>query len=168
MGTFDRTWRSLGTLASIAALVAGTVGCANSGENGNALAPSSSRTSIVAPDGKGGKPGSGNTTSNGTIVLDLVKDNNNDGVPSFGDVVTFTVQTTATAYPWVTVKCSQNGTVVYQQSNAMYLTASAFTLGPTPMWQGGAASCTASLENWDNYSKNGSIVELASMTFAVN
>ena len=34
-------------------------------------------------------------------------------------------------------------------------------------WQGGDADCTATLEDWDSYSKNGSITPLASMTFPV-
>jgi hypothetical protein len=43
-----------------------------------------------------------------------------------------------------------------------------FTLGPTPAWQSGSASCTAYLENWDSYSKNGKVTTLASTSFNVS
>jgi hypothetical protein len=91
-------------------------------------------------------------------------------VPSFGDVVTFNVSTTATLYPYVTVNCYQNGTLVLTQSNGIFPASLGqdFTLGPSALWQGGAASCTAILQNWDNYAKHGSITNLASMSFAVN
>ena len=42
-----------------------------------------------------------------------------------------------------------------------------FTLGPTPLWQGGAASCTAYLQNWDSYARHGTVTTLASTTFPV-
>jgi hypothetical protein len=70
--------------------------------------------------------------------------------PSYGQQVTFTVSTTATAYPWVEVKCSQGGAVVYDNwvgYFSSYMFPQVFTLGPTAMWSGGAASCTAYLVN---------------------
>jgi hypothetical protein len=84
--------------------------------------------------------------------------------------VTFVVQTTATPYPWVTLRCYQNGTLVSQESNGIFATSLGwdFTLGPSPLWTSGAADCTATLENWDSYYKNGSITVLASMSFKVN
>lgn len=114
------------------------------------------------PDGGGGKPSGGG----GTISLVLL--NSTDGVPHYGQKVTFNVSTTATSYPYVTLKCSQGG-LVYQASKGIFPTSLGqnFTLGPTPMWQGGDADCTATLENWDSYSKNGSITALTSMTFHV-
>ena len=108
--------------------------------------------------------------SGGTISLVMVTDNNSDGQPNYKDKVTFAVSTSSTTQPWVTVQCSQNGTLVYQQSNGIFPTSlnQTFTLGPTPNWQGGAANCTAKLQNWDSYSKNGKIVNLASMSFTAN
>ena len=81
--------------------------------------------------------------------------------------MTFAVSTTTTAYPWVTVKCFQNGGLVSQESNGIFPTSldQIFALGPTTNWQGGAASCTATLENWDAYSKHGTITPLASISF---
>jgi hypothetical protein len=134
-------------------------GCVH--QNGFAKAAGDSR-------GGGGKPGGGGTTSGGSITWVMVTDNNQDGLPSFGDTVTFAVQTTATAYPYVTVKCTQNGTVVSQESNAMSAGSldEKFTLGPTSLWKGGAANCTATLENWDSYSKNDTTTVLASTSFS--
>ena len=111
-----------------------------------------------------GKPGGG--TGGGT--LSLVMMNSTDGLPHFGQKVTFTVSTSSTTKPWVVAKCYQNGTLVYEQANGIFATSlnQTFTLGPTPAWSGGAAACTAYLQNWDGYSK-GKIVTLASMNFSV-
>jgi len=127
-----------------------------------------------ARSGKGGgKPGGGGTTTGGGTVslkTPLVDDKNSDGLPSFRDTVTFNVQTSATVQPFVTLICKQNGTVVSKESNGMFPTSLGqnFTLGPTALWTGGTADCTATLENWDSYSKNGSITALASMSFTTN
>jgi hypothetical protein len=58
--------------------------------------------------------------------------------------------------------------MVYEQANGIFATSlnQVFTLGPTPSWTGGAADCTAYLQNWDGYSK-GKIVTLASLGFHV-
>src|SRR5438552_3236496 len=95
-------------LASVVMLAAISVNCANSPErsNANILAPSASDAAILVATGGhgGGKPGTGGG-SGGSLTLAMVTDNNNDGLPNFGDTVTFAVQTTATAYPWVTLRC---------------------------------------------------------------
>jgi hypothetical protein len=91
--------------------------------------------------------------------------------PSFGGPVTFDVSTDATARPFVDLQCLQNGTQVMKSLQAWFYGATGaqlFYLGPTPAWQGGAADCTAYLENWDSYSKNGKISVLASTSFQVN
>ena len=159
--------RRLVILASVVMLAAGSVNCANSPEN--ILAPSTSNgVARVGADARGGgKPGTGGG-SGGSLSYRMVIDNNNDGVPSFRDTVTFVVQTTATAYPYVTLRCTQNGTLVSQDSNAMFAHSldQNFTLGPTVAWTSGAADCTATLENRD--AKNGSITVLASTSFPVN
>src|SRR5262245_6401161 len=78
-----------------------------------ALAPAA-----VADKGAGGgKPGAGST---GTISLVLL--NSTDGLPHFGQKVTFNVSTTATSEPWVTLYCYQNGSLVYQGSNGIFST----------------------------------------------
>jgi hypothetical protein len=116
--------------------------------------------------GGGGKPGGG---GGGTGTVSVVLLNSTDGVPHYGQQVTFAVSTTATSYPYVTLKCYQGGSLVYQASKGIFPTSLGqnFTLGPTPNWQGGDADCTATLENWDSYSKNGSITALASTSFHV-
>ena len=115
-------------------------------------------------NGGGGKPSGG---GDGTISLVLL--NSTDGLPHYGQQVTFAVSTTATSYPYVTLKCSKNGSLVYQASKGIFATSlgQLFTLGPTPNWQGGDADCTATLEDWDSYSKNGKKTPLVSMTFHV-
>lgn len=116
-------------------------------------------------NGGGGKPGGGE--GGGTIELVLL--NSADAVANFNEQVTFRVSTTATSYPYVTLKCTQGGSQVYTASRGIFSTSLGqnFTLGPTPSWQGGDADCTATLEDWDSYSKNGNITPLASMTFHV-
>jgi hypothetical protein len=116
-----------------------------------------------------GKPGGGGGGGGGTIALVMVRDANGDGAPNYGDTVTFAVSTTATSQPFVTVKCYQGGTLVYQASNGIFAISlnQLFVLGGTTAWQSGAASCTADLQNWDSYSKHHSVTNLASMTFAV-
>jgi|SRR5215831_12839005 len=86
----------------------------------------------------------------------------------YGQQVTFSVSTSATSYPWVDTKCSQNGTVVYEQWAGFFSSyngSDMFTLGPTQLWSGGAASCTATLVSFD---KNGKASTLASTGFSVS
>ena len=119
--------------------------------------------------GKGKPGGHGGSTGSGTGTISLVLLNSTDGLPHFGQKVTFNVSTTSTQYPWVDVKCSQNGSVVYHQANGIFPTSlnQIFTLGPTPSWTGGDADCVAALQNWDSYSKNGSITTITTMSFHV-
>jgi hypothetical protein len=132
-------------------------------------------TLAIAPPaafaGKGGghgKPGGGGSTSGGGTIS-LVMLNSTDGLPHFGQKVTFNVSTSSTVYPWVTLKCYRGGNLVYEASKGIFATSlgQIFTLGPTPSWTGGDADCTAYLENWDSYAKNGSITTLTSMSFHV-
>src|SRR4051794_38243866 len=88
--------------------------------------------------------------------------------PSYGQQVTFKESTSATAYPWVDTKCTQNGTVVYEQWAGFYASYSGsqmFTLGPTQLWTGGAASCTAALVSFD---RSGRPQTLATTSFTVS
>ena len=155
--------------ASVVALAASSVNCANSPEqsNANVLAPSSLGDAALAARG-GGKPGGGGTVGGGGSISSpvMVADLNGDSVPSFRDTVTFVVQTTATAYPYVVLKCYQGGALVSSDSNAMFAGSldQKFTLGPTGNWTGGAANCTANLENRDGKG----VVVLASTSFLTN
>jgi hypothetical protein len=120
--------------------------------------------SFAGKGGGGGKPGGGGTTTGGgTIALVLI--NSTDGVAHFGQKVTFSVSTSSTSQPWVDLTCSQNGTVVSKQANGIFATSlnQTFTLGPTGLWTGGAADCTAALQNWSSSKRT----TLATMTFHV-
>ncbi len=112
--------------------------------------------------GGGGKPGGGGS---GTISLVLM-----DGATEahFGARVTFEVSTESTAYPYVHLMCYQGGTLVGEGRQGFFPTALGnewFYLGPTPSWQGGAAECTANLEQ---STKRGGWSVLASTSFSVH
>lgn len=96
----------------------------------------------------------------------------NPGHPQYGSAVNFTVSTTRTTQPWVSVTCWQNGSPVYQQSHAYYqpylATSFDFVLVSNPLldnytWSGGGAECTAVL--W--YISRGRGRDLASTSFTV-
>ena len=134
-------------LATIAALVL-------------AIAPSA-----LAGNGKGaGKPSGGGSSGTG---LSLVLLNSTDGLPHYGQQVTFNVSTTATDRPFVSLVCSQNGTLVYSSSAGFFAAylwpwERNFTLVST-YWTGGAADCTATLY----YSDGTRTRNLASLPFHV-
>jgi hypothetical protein len=108
-------------------------------------------TAFAARGGGGGKgkPGGGATGGSGTIALaPLVVDNNGNGAPNWGDVVTFNISTSATSQPWVHLICSQGGSMVAQGWDGYFdgaLGGRNFGLS-APLWPGGAADCTARLE----------------------
>jgi hypothetical protein len=136
-------------------LAAGTVGCGGSGGGSREGSPAS----ILSPspiddggaattDGKGSspKPSGGGSSA---FALVVVTDNNANGQPDWGDVVTFNVSTTATTQPHVDLTCRQNGTVVLGATTGFYADypwpwTQIMTLS-SPSWQGGAADCTAVL-----------------------
>lgn len=79
-----------------------------------------------------------------------------DGTLNHADTVGFEI---ATPYwdavggrgPWVRVTCTQGGIVVSQQSHGYfegYYLDQVFALGPTSLWDGGAATCQADLGHW--------------------
>jgi hypothetical protein len=104
--------------------------------------------SLAAPHngGGGGKPPKGGS---GTISLAMVTDQNSDGLPNYGDTITFNISTTATTIPSVSVNCHQGTTLVLSTS------AGYFPSYPWPdsknvplttgAWPGGAADCIATL-----------------------
>ena len=171
-------------LASVFALAVGTVGCGNSqGQSSSLVDVGPSIVDSASPDGstgtlttlgKGGKGGGGTGGGTGTIgggggTISLVLLNSTDGLPHFGQYVTFNVSTSATAYPYVTLTCYVNGVADSSATNAMFpgSLGEDFKLGPTTSWTSGAADCTANLEN--RYSRNGrvSTTVLTSMSFHV-
>lgn len=83
----------------------------------------------------------------------------------------FAGTTTATVNPggsgtWAYARCYQGGVLVYAQyvrvNSANQAT---FTLGPTPMWTGGGADCTAEEGSW---SRNNRWRSVASTAFQVS
>ena len=124
-----------------------------------ALAPAA-----LAGKGAGGnKPSSGSSTITGPV---MVVDNNGDGLPNWGDTVTFNISTTATAQPYVHLVCSGNG-IGYDSWKGVFAgsldTNWNFVLG-SGGWTSGAADCTASL---GMYTKQGFKV-LTSASFHVD
>jgi hypothetical protein len=100
----------------------------------------------VALAGKGGPKGGGTTTGgSGTLAMVMVTQTP-DGLPHWGNVVTFRLSTTI-AQPWVHLVCKQNGAVVAEGWNGYFvgsLTGTNFGLY-SPAWSSGAADCTAYL-----------------------
>lgn len=83
-----------------------------------------------------------------------------------GGQVTFAVSTSRTDRPWVSVACYQSRALVYKQYHGMfagYYTDPVFTLGPTPSWTSGGASCVGTLL----YFSNGREHTLATTSFTV-
>ena len=117
--------------------------------------------------------GNQNRTSTSSINLVLMSSPTTAAStqPSYGDAVTFSVSTTATTQPFVHLKCWQSKTLVLEGWQGFFdsaLGSQRFNLGPSPAWQSGAATCTAYLENWDQYSSKGKVTQLASTTFDVS
>jgi hypothetical protein len=84
--------------------------------------------------------------------------------------VTLFEGTTAVTRPFVHLKCYQGSALVLEGWNAVFSTptGSASFMLSSPAWQSGAASCTAYLENWDQYGTKGKVSVLASTSFQVN
>jgi hypothetical protein len=116
----------------------------------------------------GGGKGGNTSTGGGSLSLVMVTDSNSNGLPNWGDVVTFKVSTNA-AMPTVTLACTQNGVSVYRGSAGFYAGypwpwAQNFTLNSGAWSGGGAADCTATLTAT---SSNGKVQTLATLNFAV-
>jgi hypothetical protein len=97
----------------------------------------------------------------------MVSDANGNGVPNWGDTVTFDVSTTATSQPSVIADCSQNGALVYRHYGFFYgdwSPSQNFVL-QSYAWTGGAADCTATLYYIDP--QKGTEVDLATLPFNV-
>jgi len=110
-------------------------------------------SALAAPGGKGGgkgKPGGG-TNGSGSLTLAMVVDQNGNGSPNWNDTITFSVTTTATQYPYVTLKCYQAGVLVYSAWAGFYPSYPwpGSQLMPlwSSLWTGGSASCTAVLND---------------------
>lgn len=103
----------------------------------------------------------------GTSSLSLVLINSTDGLPHWGQTVTFKVSTTATSQPDVTLACRQNGTIVYSAWAGFYPSypwpGSQDMVLSSQAWTSGGASCTATL----SYVNGKKTVTLTTLNFQV-
>ena len=108
-------------------------------------------------------------SSSSSITLQLLSAPTGAAAPStvpFGSEATYNVSTKATNFPWVETLCFQSGKLVLGQTVGFfstYYTAPVITLGPTPSWSEGSATCTATLFSYDSGKRH----DLASMSFTV-
>lgn len=168
----------VGVLAAVVVLAAGSTNCA--GDIGNSssdrgsfssLGPSALGESVdpaLSARGGNGKPTGGSGGGSSSLTLEMVNDLNADGLPNWGDSVTFNVSTTATTEPHVDLTCYQNGSLVLGATTGYYASypwpwTQTMTLSST-MWQGGAADCTATLYYFDGRKSP----VLASLRFTAN
>jgi hypothetical protein len=119
---------------------------------------------LAAKGGKGGSTGGGGSSS---LSLVMVNDQNGNGLPNFGDTVTFNASTTATPEPHVRLQCFQGGALVYSADAGMYASypwpwEQNMTLSSS-WWAGGAADCTARIY----YFSGSKTVWAASLSFHV-
>jgi len=109
--------------------------------------------------GKGGVKGSDPSGLN-LVVLDST-----DGLPHWGDHVTFSVSPTATDQPYATLNCYQNGVWVLTGTRGFYPGSYGQTFALSSAgWTGGAAECTAELFS---LSSNGKTTTLGTTSFHV-
>jgi len=86
----------------------------------------------------------------------------NESDPSYGDEVTFTVVTNKTNDPFVQLDCFQSGQLVARQTKHAN---EVFHLGPSELWQGGAAEAEATAMYYDG--RKGTLRPIDSIQFAV-
>src|SRR6266446_2203334 len=115
----------------------------------------------VPADAKGRRANSGVTGSGFTLVVL----NSTDGLAHWGGQVTFSVSTTATTEPHVSLRCSQNGILVYATQTGYYAGylwpwTQVMTLSSVA-WTGGSADCVATLY----YFSGATVVSLGTLSF---
>jgi hypothetical protein len=103
---------------------------------------------LAGPAVAGGKNSSGGTTG---ASLSLVLLNSTDGLPHWGQSVTYNVHQTATTQPYVHMTCNQGTTLVYSFSAGYYdgYPWSKNADLQSPSWKSGAADCVAKLDSED-------------------
>jgi hypothetical protein len=114
--------------------------------------------------GGGGGKHSSSTAYTGSFSLVLL--NSSDGLPHWGQQVTFNATSNAPYY-FVELDCSQNGTVVYRQSAGFYPGypwSQVYTL-QSAAWTGGGAACVATL--YSSNSDGSNRQNMSTMSFQV-
>jgi hypothetical protein len=112
-------------------------------------------------------PASASKPAHSTSSIGLVLLNSADGLPHYGEQVTFRVSTSATDRPYVLLNCYQNGVWLYAAQAGFYAAypySQVFVLASTA-WTGGAADCKATLGVNNAYGTR--FTMLASTTFHV-
>ena len=93
-----------------------------------------------------------------TNSVEMIRLNGATGDPVFGERITFRISTSI-SNPFVLNRCWKNDVVVYSElhgfSDSNSLWGTTYTLGPTSMWQKGAANCVASLLDSDPQADEG-------------
>jgi hypothetical protein len=141
--------RTTAIASLVGALALAAPGLALAGNGNSSAGSGKSPSSIVLA-----QPGGGSVAASSTSW------------PRYGDMVTFDISTTETAYPYVNLKCYQNGQLVAEGWEGYFDGA----LGDrffglySPIWTGGAADCTAWLDKY----ANGRWKQLASTSFHVS
>jgi len=110
---------------------------------------------------KGGRQNASATGSDFALVVV----GSTDGVAHWGHQVTFTVSTTVTTEPHVSLKCSQNGVLVYATQTGFYAGylwpwTQVMTLSSVA-WTGGSADCVATLY----YFSGASVISVGTLSF---
>jgi hypothetical protein len=125
---------------------------------------------VVAPTAFGGKGGAGGKPSGGgSSGLSLTVLDSTDGLPHYGGQVTFTVSTTATDRPYVSLNCYQNGVWVYSGSAGFfpdYPWPQTFVLATLSTWTSGAGDCTARLYMTKDGSRSTTLATLSFHVYA--
>ena len=108
-------------------------------------------TALAGKGTGGGKGKPGATSGGGSIAVVVTSDQNGDGLPNWGDRVTYDVSKVGVTNPFITTKCYQGGVNVLTMfagyyPGYMWPGAQTFTLSET-QWTGGAATCTAVVSN---------------------
>jgi hypothetical protein len=111
----------------------------------------------VALAGKGGG-GAAKHGGGGGGTVNLVLLDSTDGLAHWGQRVTYTVSTTATAYPYVSTTCFKGTTLVLSTSAGFYASyawpSAQIVPLQTQVWTGGDADCTAKLYSMDSGSQS--------------
>ena len=116
---------------------------------------------LAAKGGGGGKPAPAPTGSFSPVLV-----NSTDGVPHWGQRITFNV-TSSARYYFVAVSCYQGGVRVYRADKGFYPAwpwSKEFTL-QSYAWSGGAADCSAELYSQNSDGSNRRT--LATLSFPV-
>ena len=155
-------------LASVAVLAAATANCARGDSSDRSASSLLGPSAVDARNGSGGG-GKGGGASTSSLTLVMYTDVNANGLPNWGDTVTFGVSTTATSVPYVNLACYQNSVRVASGTAGFFASypwtwEQLMTLS-SRTWTGGAAECKADLGYYGN---KGAFVLLTSLSFHVD